>query len=98
MLPMRIDLSGVPLDDEQGRTTAVFRYRTARGLVLTLPESIDVTVPFGDLEEASLDLVSGQVRLRLAADAGVRHPWLGPARHLCGVWTDRQLLLDPPTS
>src|SRR5262245_51140109 len=54
--PIRIDLDGVPLDDEDGRTTAIFRFRTTAGLVLALPESVDVTVPFTDLAEASLDL------------------------------------------
>jgi hypothetical protein len=94
--PIRIDLSGVPLDDEDGRTTAIFRYRTTAGLLLALPESVDVLVPFADLVEASLDLASGMVRLRFADDAAARHAWLGRARRLIGVWTDRQLLTRPP--
>ena len=52
--PIRIDLDGVPLDDEDGRTTAIFRFRTTQGLLLLLPESVEVTVPFSDLDEASL--------------------------------------------
>lgn len=93
---LRMDLDGLPLDDEQGRTTAIFRYRTTQGLVLLLPESVEVTVPFQDLAEASLDLLSGQVRLRFQAEAGQRHLWLGRARTLTGVWTDRQLLTERP--
>ena len=93
---MRIDLSGVPLDDEEGRTTAIFRYRTTRGIVLSLPESVDVTVPFADVAAATLDLASGRVSIALVADAGARHPWLGRARILVGIWTDRQLLVEPP--
>jgi hypothetical protein len=93
---MRIDLDGVPLDDEDGRTTAIFRYRTTAGLLLALPESVEVTVPFADLVEASLDLLSGQVRVRLVPDAGRRHRWLGAARTLTGVWTDRRVLSAPP--
>jgi hypothetical protein len=94
--PIRIDLDGVPLDDEDGRTTAIFRYRTTAGLVLSLPESVDVTVPFADLAEASLDLMNGVVHVRFDDAASRRHPWLGRARRLVGTWTDRQLLTRPP--
>jgi len=90
--PIRIDLDGVPLDDEDGRTTAIFRYRTVDGVLLGLPESVDVMVPFSDLTEATLDLVTGTVRLRFHDDAAPRHRWLGPARVLAGLWTDRRLL------
>jgi hypothetical protein len=93
---MRIDLDGVPLDDEDGRTTAIFRYRTTAGLVLSLPESADVRVPLIDLAEAALDLVTGEVRLRFTDEAAPRHPWLGRARRLVGLWTDRALLTAPP--
>jgi len=93
---MRIDLDGVPLDDEDGRTTAMFRFRTTQGLVLALPESVDVTVPFPDLAEASLDLLSGRVTVRFADEAAGRHKWLGRARTLTGTWTDRTLLTAPP--
>jgi hypothetical protein len=94
--PIRIDLDGVPLDDEDGRTTAIFRFRTTSGLVLALPESVDVTIPFGDLAEASLDLLSGLIRIRFADEAARRHAWLGRARRLTGAWTDRRLLTAPP--
>ncbi len=96
MAQMRIDLDGVPLDDEDGRTTAIFRFRTTAGLVLSLPESVDVTVPFSDLATATLDLLGGKVTIRLTDEAGHRHRWLGRARTLVGVWTDRQLLTAPP--
>ena len=94
--PIRIDLDGVPLDDEDGRTTAIFRYRTTAGLLLALPESVYVIVPFGDLVEASLDLATGTVKLRFSDEAARRHRWLGRARRLIGVWTDRQVLTAAP--
>lgn len=93
---MRFDLDGIPLDDEDGRTTAILRFRTTRGLVLALPESVDVTVPWSDFAEATVDLARGRVVLRLVDGAGVRHPWLGAARTLSGAWTDRELLQAPP--
>ena len=92
---VRIDLHGVPLDDEDGRTTAIFLYRTTAGLVLSLPESVDVTVGWADLSEARLDLMSGEVRVAFRDPA--RYPWLGRARILTGRWTDRALLTEPPT-
>lgn len=96
MAQMRIDLDGVPLDDEDGRTTALFRFRTTAGLVLSLPESVDVTVPLADLDEASLDLLTGSLSVRFAEPAARRHPWLGRARRLTGTWTDRTLLTRAP--
>jgi hypothetical protein len=96
MAQMRIDLDGVPLDDEDGRTTALFRFRTTAGLVLALPESVDVTVPLADLAEASLDLLTGSVIVRFAEAAAPRHRWLGRARRLAGTWTDRTLLTRAP--
>jgi hypothetical protein len=96
MARLRFDLDGIPLDDEQGRTTAILRFRTTLGLVLALPESVDVTVPWGDLAEASVDLLRGRVTVRFSDDAGARHRWLGAARTLAGAWTDRQVLEAPP--
>jgi hypothetical protein len=93
---LRFDLDGIPLDDEQGRTTAILRFRTTAGLVLALPESVDVTVPWSDLAEASVDLAHGRVTVRFADGAAVRHRWLGAARALVGVWTDREQLAAPP--
>ena len=96
MARLRIDLDGIPLDDEDGRTTALLRYRTTRGLVLQLPESVDVTIPWKDLEEARIDLVRARVIVRFVTDAGVRHRWLGTSRVLSGAWTDRETLESPP--
>ena len=93
---MRIDLDGIPLDDEDGRTTAILRFRTTRGLVFALPESVDVTVPWTDVESAVVDLARGHVVVRLQAGAGVKHRWLGSARTLTGRWTDRQEIERPP--
>ena len=96
MARLRFDLDGIPLDDEEGRTTAILRFRTTAGLVLALPESVDVTVPWGDLAEASVDLVRGRVTVRFADAAQARYRWLGAARVLSGTWTDRQVLEAPP--
>jgi hypothetical protein len=96
MARLRFDLDGIPLDDEEGRTTAILRFRTTTGLVLALPESVDVTVPWSDLAEASIDLVQGRVAIRFVDGAAARHRWLGAARRLSGAWTDRQVLEAPP--
>lgn len=96
MARLRFDLDGIPLDDDEGRTTAILRYRTTAGLVLALPESVDVTVPWSDVAEASVDLQHGRVIVRFVDGAGARHRWLGAARTLRGAWTDRQLLDAPP--
>ena len=96
MARLRFDLDGIPLDDEEGRTTAILRFRTTAGLVLALPESVDVTVPWGDLAEASVDLCRGRVTVRFADAARARYRWLGAARVLQGAWTDRQVLEAPP--
>ena len=96
MARLRIDLDGIPLDDEDGRTTAILRFRTTRGLVLGLPESVDVTIPWDDLVEARVDLVRARVIVRFVPDAGRRHSWLGISRVLSGAWTDRELLDNAP--
>ncbi|HZS35369.1 MAG TPA: hypothetical protein VFF06_01005 [Polyangia bacterium] len=93
---LRFDLDGIPLDDEDGRTTAILRFRTTRGLVLALPESVDVTLAWADLARATVDLAKGRIQLEVADGARARHPWLGGARVLEGVWTDRELLREPP--
>lgn len=93
---MRFDLDGIPLDDEDGRTTAILRFRTTRGLVLALPESVDVTVPFSDLQEAAIDLMTGRVHLRFSEAGRKRHAWLGAAIVLTGAWTDRGEIATPP--
>ncbi|HEY2747612.1 MAG TPA: hypothetical protein VGL86_23485 [Polyangia bacterium] len=93
---LRFDLDGIPLDDEEGRTTAILRFRTKTGLVLALPESVDVIVPWGDLAEASVDLQRGRIVIRFADAARARHRWLGAARVLSGAWTDRGELEAPP--
>src|SRR3954467_973188 len=96
MARLRFDLDGIPLDDEEGRTTAILRFRTTHGLVLALPESVDVTVPWGDLDEASVDLQRGRITVRFGEAARARHRWLGAARTLSGAWTDRAQLEAPP--
>ena len=93
---LRFDLDGIPLDDEEGRTTAILRFRTKAGLVLALPESVDVTVPWSDVAEASVDLRQGRIVVRFDDAARARHRWLGAARVLTGAWTDRLELEAPP--
>jgi hypothetical protein len=96
MARMRLDFDGIPLDDEDGRTTAILRFRTTRGLVLALPESVDVTVPWGDIEHAQVDLKRGSVSIRISSEGRQRHRWLGAAQVLTGSWVDRQELTEPP--
>ena len=93
---LRVDLDGITLDDEDGRTTAILRYRTTRGIVVALPESVEVTLPWEDLDGAEVDLVTGHVRLHIKPAARVKHRWLGTAQTLSGKWTDRELLHEPP--
>jgi hypothetical protein len=87
----RIDLDGVSLVDEttSPMVLAVFRYRTAEGIVLLVPESADVLVPYAEVEAATLDLVLGTVRIVFRADYVERQSWLRGARALTGTWTDR---------
>ncbi|MDB4965944.1 MAG: hypothetical protein JWN44_1633 [Myxococcales bacterium] len=96
MARLRFDLDGIPLDDEEGRTTAILRFRTTAGLILALPESVDVTVPWSDLAEASVDLSRGKITVRFVDGAGKKHRWLGAATVLSGAWTDRTVLEAPP--
>jgi hypothetical protein len=89
----RIDLDGVSLADESApqMVVAIFRYRTVEGLVLLVPESADVLVPWEHVEQAAVDLASGRVTLRLAEAYVARQSWLRGARTLVGTWTDRIL-------
>jgi hypothetical protein len=93
---LRIDLDGVPLADERGRVTAIFRYRMRDGLLLNLPESIDVLVPWASLARSDLDLRTGSVRLEFTEEGRRAHRWLSGARVLAGEWTDRGELTEVP--
>ena len=93
---MRIDLDGVELKDGNGRVVCILRFRTTAGLVLRLPESTDVTVPWALITEAPLDLMSGRIALRFAANARKQLPWLQDFTELAGEWTDRTVLDAPP--
>lgn len=92
----RLDLDGVELKDGNGRVVAILRWRTVKGLVLRLPESTDVTVPYRLLETAVVDLAAGTVRLEFHADARRELPWLQSWNALTGTWTDRETLAAPP--
>lgn len=87
----RIDLDGVALssDSDPHMVIAIFRYRTTEGLVLLLPESAEVTVPWTEVEEASLDLGTGAVRVRLRSELVAAQSWARGAHVLVGRWLDR---------
>lgn len=87
----RIDLDGVALHAESDphMVIAIFRHRSTDGLVLLIPESADVVVPWPDVKRASLDLASGDVRLELDADYVRGQNWLRGATTLVGRWMDR---------
>jgi hypothetical protein len=87
----RIDLDGVPLTDEANphMVLAIFRYRTTEGLILLIPESAEVVVPWGEVEAAELDLRSGLLRVGLKSDYVASQNWLRGAKQLTGRWTDR---------
>lgn len=93
----RLDLDGVELKDGNGRVVCILRWRTVQGLVLRLPESTDVIVPWRLVREAQLDLAGGAVRVRFAEGARRELPWLQSWSELAGEWTDRQRLDAPPT-
>jgi hypothetical protein len=87
----RIDLDGVSLVDaaRPPMVVAIFRYRTTDGLVLLVPESADVLVPWAHVESAAIDLGAGTLRIALEASYVERQNWLRGARVLLGTWTDR---------
>jgi hypothetical protein len=90
----RIDLDGVTLHDANNpyMPLAVFRFRTTEGLVLLVPESADVIVPFSVIENAELDLKKGELRIRLAESYVAKESWLRGAQELTGEWLDRFVL------
>ncbi len=90
----RIDLDGVTLSDPDGpsATVAIFRYRTVEGLVLSMPESADIVVPWAHVTRADLSLVDGQLLVSFSQQYAARAHWLGGVCHLRGRWTDRMTL------
>ena len=93
----RLDLDGVDLKDGNGRVVCILRWRTVQGLVLRLPESTDVTVPWKWVEEARLDLAEGSVRVRFKPEARKEFTWLQSWTELSGEWTDRASLESAPS-
>jgi hypothetical protein len=87
----RIDLDGVTLHDPNNpyMPLAVFRFRTTDGLMLLVPESADVIVPFADIESAALDLIKGELRIQLSASYVAKESWVRGSRVLVGDWLDR---------
>jgi hypothetical protein len=92
----RLDLDGVDLKDGNGRVVCILRWRTVQGLVLRLPESTDVTVPWKLVDSARLDLSEGSVRVAFKPEARKELSWLGTWTELNGEWTDRSVLEAPP--
>ena len=93
----RLDLDGVELKDTRGRVMCILRWRTVQGLVLRLPESTDVTVPWRLVSEAVLDLAAGTARIAFHPDARKELSWLESRTELEGQWTDRALRTDLPS-
>jgi hypothetical protein len=93
---MRIDLDGVPLKDPQGRVLCIFRFRTLEGLVLALPESIDVVVSWSAVAQAEVNLIDGKLKVVFSPTSPQCPRWLGEFDTLEGDWTDRQLLVTSP--
>ncbi len=93
----RIDLDGVALHAEGNphMVVAIFRYRTTDGLVLLIPESADVVVPWAQVKAASLDLASGDVRVQLDERYVRGENWLRGATTLVGKWMDRFVRSSP---
>ena len=94
----RIDLDGVALCDEKSPDTvlAIFRHRLASGLMLLIPETIDVIVPWNEIASAEIDLARGTVRVAFSDESVRRHNWLRGASILIGRWLDRVSFAQPP--
>ena len=90
----RIDLDGVPLVDPAVPTMplAIFRYRTTGGLVLLIPESADVSVPWEHVSSAEMDLVGGSVRVVFEPEYAAGQGWLRGATAIEGRWLDRHTM------
>jgi hypothetical protein len=91
----RIDLDGVALVDADkpgGNVLAVFRLRTSQGLLLLMPESGEMLVPWSAVAGAELDLAAGLLRVRLVREYAEREAWARGAERLVGRWLDRVTL------
>ena len=87
----RIDLDGVDLHDPRNdkMVLAIFRYRTTQGLILLVPESAEVLVPWNQIQNANLDLANGQITVELEPSYVDGENWLRGATTLTGQWIDR---------
>jgi hypothetical protein len=88
----RIDLDGVALVDPErpgSNVIAVFRHRTTEGLVILMPESGELVVPWAVVQSAALDLASGALRIDLDPRYTAQEVWLRGAKSLTGRWLDR---------
>src|SRR5262249_57870109 len=89
---------GVALSDPANphMVIAIFRYRTREGLLVTIPESAELLIPWSAVEAASLDLQAGTVHVTFSKTYVAEQNWLRAARQLTGVWTDRLVLHSDP--
>lgn len=96
----RIDLDGLTLSAAQGpsATVAIVRYRTVEGLVLSMPESADIVVPWEMLKRAELDLATGELSVEFETSYAESANWLGGLRELKGRWMDRLRLRQADVS
>ena len=80
----RIDLDGVTLMDVNNpyMPLAVFRFRTTEGLVLLVPESADVLIGWEHVEEAALDFIHGDLRIRFRPEYVASQNWLRGAAEI----------------
>lgn len=90
----RIDLDGVALADERDphMIVATFRYRTTEGLMLLVPESVDIVVPWASIRAAVLDFATGLLTVDFDPAFVARTNWLRGASRLTGQWTDRLVM------
>lgn len=96
MPTVRINLDGIPLSDGSDEALCTFRFRTASGIIVSVPLEGDVTIPWAELREVVADLFSGQLRVSLSPLALARCPWLGGSLELSGSWLDRRVLTGAP--
>ncbi len=89
----RIDLDGIPLTDENNpyMPLCILRHRSTEGLVLLIPESAEVLVKWDDLEETTISLADGTVRVRFSEAYVADQNWLRGARTIVGYWLDRYM-------
>lgn len=87
----RIDLDGVALTDADDPVSliALFRHRTTEGLLLLMPESGELLVPWASVESVALDLMDGKLAITFEPKWAASQRWLRGTRKIVGSWLDR---------